>query len=110
MNDGSEAARLRDEGIDRAVAHADQVLPRWADKAYEALCCFLEVTLKTDQFNSEPVIEYAYSIGVPKPPDGRAWGGVFMRAARAGLIVKVGYGPTRNPKHHKDISALWRRA
>jgi hypothetical protein len=105
-----EGARLRDEGIDRAVAHADRVTPKWSERAYEGLRRFMVYVSGKDEFTSEHVRYFAEGWGLPSPPDKRAWGVVMMRAARAGLIRKTGrFTTSRNPNCHKMPKALWVR-
>jgi hypothetical protein len=104
-----EGARLRDDGIDRAVAHADRVTPKWSQMAYEELRAFL-IHTGLHEFTSEHVRDFAEAWGFVSPPDKRAWGGVMMRAARAGLIRKTRrFTPSMNPNSHKMPKALWVR-
>ena len=99
-----EAARkARDAGIRRAVDHAEDVTPKWADRAYD----FLQGYLRTNErLTSEDVREAAKGL-VPEPPSLRAWGGVFQRAARAGLIERAGYGTARDPRVHMNVVTVW---
>ena len=103
-----EAARAaRDEGIGRAVAHADEVTPKWGDRAFDMLQRFMATT--DTVFTSEDVRAYAANNGLPEPPHLRAWGGVFQRAARQGLIVKDGHTTARAAHVHCSIVAMWRK-
>jgi hypothetical protein len=104
-----EGARLRDEGIDRAVAHADRVKPGWSQMAYEELKAFL-IHTGLNEFTSEHVRDFADAWGFQPPPEKRAWGGVMLRAARAGLIRKTGqYTTSMNANCHNMPKALWVR-
>lgn len=99
-------AQLRDDGMERAVEHADAVKPKWSDDAFEHLRRFAE-SLHT--FTSEDVREVAERDGLAVPPDSRAWGGVVIRAVRAGIIVHNGdYRKARAPKVHCSIGSVWR--
>jgi hypothetical protein len=98
-------ADLRDAGIATAEEHAEAVEPGWKDKAWAALQSF--ILHHQEPFMAEDVRAAA---DVPPPPDPRAWGGVFQRAARAGLIIKAGFGESRNRQAHCRPTALWRRA
>ena len=91
MNDG--AATRRDDGIRRAVEHADSVEPSWSDRAGAML---LQYAASREAWMAEDLREWAHARGLPSPPDGRAWGVVVRRAAAAGHIVKVGAGPARS--------------
>lgn len=100
-----QARVRRDIGIQRATDHADQEHPRWADAAFDVLKS--AVAIREQPFLAEDAIE-AIGHAVPEPPDGRAWGGVFQRAARAGVIRKVGYAPARSSNLSPKV--LWSRA
>ena len=103
--DHDAVARVRrDDGIQRAVDHADRVSHAWSVLAYQTLIEYIRYT--DTYFLAEDFTGYALARHVPKPPDNRAFGAIIQRAARAGLIVKAGYREDRycSPK------TLWRRA
>lgn len=100
-----DGPHLRDVGIAQAEEHADAVHEGWTTQAWNALQAFVSTT--ETPFMAEDV---RASADVPAPPDPRAWGGVFQRAARAGLIVKAGFAESRNRQAHCRPTALWRRA
>lgn len=102
--DFTAARAARDDGIRRAVQHADAVTPRWADLAYDFLQRHL---LTVPTLTSEQARQAAQGI-VPEPPSLRAWGGPFSRAARAGLIERAGYDTARDPKVHCNVVTVWR--
>lgn len=103
------ATERRDDGIARAVDHADRVSHAWSVLAYQTLIEYLNFTHNVVgddlAFLAEDFTGYALARHVPKPPDNRAFGAIIQRAARAGLIVKAGYREDRycSPK------TLWRR-
>lgn len=103
--DPDAVARVRrDDGIARAVDHADRVSHAWSVLAYTYIVSWAKG--HGEPFLAEEAIASALEFGVPKPPDNRAFGAIIQRAARAGLIVKAGYREDRycSPK------TLWRRA
>lgn len=107
--DPDAVARVRrDDGIQRAVDHADRVSHAWSVLAYQTLLEYLKFVPDPfgDGFIAEDFTGYALARRVPKPPDNRAFGAIIQRAARAGLIVKAGYREDKfcSPK------TLWRRA
>ena len=108
--DSDAVARVRrDDGMKRAVDHADRVSHAWSVLAYQTLIDYLNYRNNTGTdagFLAEDFTGYALARRVPKPPDNRAFGAIIQRAARAGLIVKAGYREDRycSPK------TLWRRA
>ena len=45
---------------------------------------------------------------VPIPPSNRAWGGVVVRASKAGLITRAGFSNVKNAKAHSTPATVWR--
>ena len=81
----------RDTGIARAAAHADREIPQWSELAFEFITRYCAAHGKGHEFHGEALRQCAERTGlVPEPPDARAYGSVFRRAARAGLIRKTG--------------------
>lgn len=102
------ARQLRDEGIERAAQHADRVHGSWADQAYAAFVLYAAANM---QFTTEDVRLHVESGGIlPKPPDRRAWGSIATRAMRAGVVVRLGYVPGKDPSNHMGPRSLWRAA
>lgn len=104
------AEEARDKALDRATAHANRVQADWDQMAMQALMRYMgaysNAGLTAQDFTAEDVREWA--VWVPEPPDRRAWGGVFMKAARAGRIRQVGYRKHRDPSRHRGISTVWK--
>ena len=100
------AQQLAQEGIDRAVSHADRVIEHWSDLAYEFFLLSI-LNRPGKQFRTEQPINHAESHNIPKPPDNRAWGAVIQRGAKAGFIKKVGYEPGTNPTAHGRPVTVW---
>lgn len=100
------AKKARDRGIERAENHANQVHESWSDKAYALLKEFIRIQPKTS-FLAE---DFRMSVTdlLPAPPHNRAYGGIFMRAAKAGLIERLGYAPVKNWKAHRANASVWR--
>jgi hypothetical protein len=98
---------LRDGGIKVAVDHADQKHEDWSDRAYEVLKNYVKSHMGS--FLCEHVREYAaHNSDLPEPPTSRAWGGVFLRAARTEKIIRcIGTAKVNNPKAHKANASLW---
>jgi hypothetical protein len=95
--------QLKERGMQKAVDHANQVHTDWSEKAFEFLKSFI---IEHKKFLAEDV-RY-YSAGkVPEPPSQRAWGSVIVRAAKAGLIRRVGYEQVKNVKAHRANASVW---
>lgn len=95
--------QARDKGIEQAEKHANQVHTDWSERAFEFLKSFIETNKK---FLAEDV--RFHSIGkVESPPSQRAWGSVIVRAAKEGLIRRVGYEQVKNVKAHRANASVW---
>jgi len=96
----------RDKGIQRAIDHAGG---RWAEKALSVMGVFCHRN-PGREFLSEDLIEWSQIISPPleSPPHLRAWGGIFQKAARMGLIEKVGIVPSPTPSNHMANKSKWR--
>lgn len=106
---GDAARAARDSGIHRAAQHAEEVMPSWGDRAYAVLLDYLtKPPFCTSAFTSEDVRDHAHLLGLPEPAHRRAWGAVFQRAARAGLIAKNGVTEARAKHVHCSIVTVWR--
>lgn len=105
--DISFARQARDKGIKQAVDHADRVHESWSDKVYALLKDFVKRYSGPFQFE-----DFRISIAglIPEPPHKRAYGAIAAKAARLGLITRVGYAPVKNVKAHMAFSTVWKRA
>lgn len=81
----AERAR-REEGMAAALDHANQKVEEWGDRAM----CFLTTYAKANEFLfAETVTTAAKAWRFEAPPTDRAWGGVYQRAVRAGVIERT---------------------
>lgn len=108
------AARMKaraaaQEGIDRAVAHAERDVPGWSDVAYEFIRLHA-MQNRGKRFTGYEIVQAALAYGVPKPPTDKAFGGPLQRAARAQVLRKVGGVPDPNPERHGSMVPLWEAA
>lgn len=96
------ALAARDEGIRQSADHAEDVSPGFGEAAYTALTIYAGMA---GEFTSADFRAYLKSVGlsceVPK-----ALGAVFLRAARAGVIEKVGYA--KSAERHASPCPIWR--
>src|SRR5947209_7702819 len=60
------------------------------------------------KFISAECTQAAAAAGVTVPTDPRAWGAPFRRAARDGIIRRIGYGPSL--RRHLAPTPLWESA
>lgn len=99
------AEARRDHGIQTAEAHAAALSPVWMDEATEMLgrwCDFTEA-----DFLAEDFVAWCGTRDLAAPLDGRAWGEVFRRGAKQGIIRRVGYAPANTS--NRSPKCLWRR-
>lgn len=81
---------VRQRAAQRATDHADADSPTWSQRAYAALQRF--AAQRDGEFLAEEAIYWmTHADGLPEPADKRAFGSVFTRAARAGVIRRVGW-------------------
>jgi len=100
------AREERDAGIKRAKDHADRAHDDWSGKVYLLLKDFLKCYSGPFQFE-----EFRLSITglIAEPPHKRAFGAVAARAAREGIITRVGYAPVKSVNCHRAFASVWRR-
>lgn len=77
----------RQEAAERATAHADRVEPEWRQQAAAAFmrCSSMWAT---GTFTASEV--RCCLVGLPEPPDGRAWGTVIQGLVRGKRIIPTG--------------------
>lgn len=99
------ARALRDDGMGRAIAHAELLTPTWSSVARQHVEAHAR---KHANFTTEEVRQRAEAAGFPKPPDNRAWGGVIHGATRDGVMSSSGrYVHANDPKCHHRPVVLW---
>ena len=101
------AREQRDKGINQAVNHANEVNTGWSDAAFEMFKEWLKGWPKDFKFTIEQFRQVAQIRGLPDPPSNRAYGGVAVRAKKAGLINSNGTVKVKNPKAHMANAAQW---
>lgn len=85
-----EQARTRREvGIVRSTLGAERKDEGWADRAFAALCIYAARRRKA--FTIEEFRTDAERDGLDPPPDGRAYGGVVVRALRHDILKHAGW-------------------
>lgn len=99
------AALVRDRGMTQAALHAEQARPHWNDQAYGWIRKYAKLNKR---FISEQCTAWAAEHGFSSPADSRAWGAPFKRAAKDGIIVRVGYGTSL--RRHLSPTPLWESA
>jgi hypothetical protein len=98
--------RLTEAHIQRAEDHANAVHGDWSDQAFEFLKIFL--AHRRGEFMAED-FRAACNEVIPEPPSLRAYGAIILRAAKSGLIRKVGMRSVKNLKAHRAFASVWRK-
>lgn len=101
------ARAQRDEGITRAVASADGSVPGWSDLALVWIRLYAQQH-RGERFIGREVVLASREHGVIQPPNDKAWGGPMQRAAKLGIIRRVGSAP--DPNRHCNPVPLWESA
>jgi len=97
------ARQQRDDGMSRAARHAESDYPGWADVAFGFLRNYC---LTHQHFISEDVSDASRVWGMVQPSTDRAWGSVYKRAIKDGVIVQDGAGRSR--RRHASICPRWK--
>lgn len=89
-----------DEGMLRASLHAEQSQPGWLEIAYQAL---VDHARDHERFTS---YEFRKASRLTFPTTPKALGSVFKRAAKEGIIERVGFA--QDPDRHDSPAPVWR--
>lgn len=105
--DNKKRARsARDQGIKRAIDNADRHCADWSDRAFSLVQPYL-MRKAGEKITGEEVRQYVERMGLPNPPDKRSWGAIMLRAAKKGLLQKVGWTTASDPKVRCNPISLW---
>lgn len=96
--------RVRHRKAKDCTEKADADTPKWSVLAYNHLCHFARA--RDGEFLGEEFIYTAIRNGLPAPADKRAFGSVFTKAAKAGVIKRVGWSTSTMNCSAKPV---WRR-
>lgn len=103
-----EAEAARDLGMALAEAKANKDHARWSEDAMGAVIMFCTAH-PTRDFLTEDVRDFCDELDLAETPEnGKAWGPIMRRAAKLGIIRKVGAGSARSS--NCSLKVLWRAA
>lgn len=97
------ARRSANAGMTRALNNADRQIPDWSTQAYSFLLSFARTH---EYFISEDVSDASIEAKFPQPPTLRAFGAVYRKAQKAGIIRQDGMGRSR--RRHASCCPRWR--
>lgn len=106
MNQIELSFEARDKGILQAITNADRAHENWSDKVYRLFLDF--ISRNSNPFQVEDFRDSITGL-IEEPPSKRAFGHIVLRAARDGLITRVGYAPVKNVTAHRAFASVWCR-
>ncbi len=98
------AHALRDEGMARALDHAETDCPGWSDTAMAFLKRYAEEHAEFTAFMVTAASELDKSF--PVPETGHSWGAIYTRAQKGFVIVDSGR-TMKHPKRHACKAIVW---
>lgn len=101
------ARKERDQGIERSVARADRASEGWSELALSWIKRYAREH-RGERFIGRQIVLASRSWGLVQPPNDKAWGGPMQKAAKLGIIRKVGVAP--DPNRHCNPVPLWEAA
>lgn len=96
------------EGMTRAKDHAEREHWGWGEEALDYLRGYLRMKPPRFRFLAPEMRVWAIQHGLSAPASNYAWGSVFWRARRLGLIVPDGYEQYGDDKMHTQSVRAWR--
>lgn len=102
MDKHTTAAAKAEAGIAAALEHTERDALGWSDLA---LAFLHRHARRHFRFTSEQVADAGREWGLIEPASPKAWGAVYQRAQRLGIISKVGYGVAY--RRHLSPCPLW---
>jgi hypothetical protein len=106
----AEGERLKEEGLQRALDHAERVVPEWKERCWSLFLEWLDRMPTGHRFLLE---EFRLNVEaqnkIERPPSNRAYGFLSVKAAKAKLIFQCGTGKVLNPLAHKANAARWEK-
>ena len=92
---------MLNEGMEAVASKANRFNIGWTNEAFLFLVSYAE---NNKEFLAEEVIK-ASKDELPQPHDNRAWGAIFHKAAKAGVINRVGFKGAKTS--HGSPKPLW---
>lgn len=103
---GDEGAILAEKGMVAAVEHANRESLAWSDRAVSFIHIY---AILHEELTCELVRLWSEPLGMPKPPDGRAWGWCMRRARKNGYVEATERTMSASdPKVHSNRCRIWR--
>lgn len=93
------------EAIEKSELAQNNKVANWSEKAIQLLRTYSKTVR---DFITEDFREYAEANGLEVPTEPRAYGGIMVRAKKAGIIQSTGeYRCMKNAKSHSCPKVVW---
>lgn len=99
------AESARNQGIEKAKQSANERTQYWSKRAL----FFLKQYMRAHPVFTIEQVRIASENHLPEPPHARAWGAVAVMAKKQGLIKRISYAPSQNPKAHCATVSVWQK-
>lgn len=86
------ARKLGAEAAQKAADRADSEGPGFSERALEHIRQTMSRAAPDERIRGEDIVNLAKVAGI-RPPDDRAFGSIFAKAIRDGIIKPVGFAP-----------------
>lgn len=93
------------DGAARSAVRADGVSADWVERACARVTAYADAA--TEPFLLEDARAAAEADGLPKPPDGRAWGAVVTVLKSRRILTSAGPAPAKSS--HGSLKFTWKR-
>jgi hypothetical protein len=103
------AKELGEQGMTRAVDHAERESPGWKDKCFDLFKEWLSKVPVGHRFLMEDFNEWALENGLETPPSFNAFGHLPKRAAAKKLIHSTGVAVGKKKRGHGSWVCIWEK-
>lgn len=108
--DFEAALREKEEGSNRAIAHAERVAPEWKNRCWELCKEWIALFNTGDNISFEKFKFWAVDEkNLPAPPHNSAFSHLPTRAVKAGLIQWNGVTRCQSKKSHAGKIFVWKK-
>ena len=101
-----KSIEAKNSGMDRAITSAEHTHQEWTAEALNHVRKFIR-NVRAKTFLMEDVSQYAYQVGLPRPPSERAWGSIAHKAQKCQLIKKIGIANVSRKSAHRAYANLY---
>lgn len=105
-----EGKRLAEQGLERAVMKADDMVIGWSERCWQLFWQWLNRKPRYFEFMVEDFRAYCYHYDlIEKPNSERAFGMLSVKAVKLNIIEFAGTRKVKNKKAHSTPANVWRK-